>query len=41
MSQEHLEPWHDFGRFPRVSGDEPMNYLRWDEGTWFSPRERG
>ena len=28
-------------RFPRVSGDEPLRYLRWDEGIWFSPRERG
>ena len=38
----HLSPQIDqAGGFPRVSGDEPLRYLRWDEGIWFSPRERG
>ena len=29
------------GRFPRVSGDEPLGYVSEDGLTKFSPRERG
>ena len=28
-------------RFPRVSGDEPLNELPLDDWKRFSPRERG
>ena len=28
-------------RFPRVSGDEPINDAATDFIRWFSPRERG
>ena len=28
-------------RFPRVSGDEPVNDAATDFIRWFSPRERG
>ena len=41
MSQVLHERGLDTGRFPRVSGDEPMPRPAQEQLNGFSPRERG
>ena len=41
MSRTHHVPYRYCRRFPRVSGDEPMNMATMAPTKLFSPRERG
>ena len=41
MSRGGCLPQGTTGRFPRVSGDEPLTGTRGDDFAEFSPRERG
>ena len=41
MSRQVSDGHHGLARFPRVSGDEPVDDMRALKEKMFSPRERG
>ena len=41
MSRGLDSGWLGYGRFPRVSGDEPLSVASLAASASFSPRERG